>query len=398
MFDELFAIVRTSLHSAPFGTRTIDIHSSLVADRRVREILEIETPELEDISRILRLSKGKVWAVRMDRAYGITGFKKPVMASLILKRLIEAARKNERTKKWIDGGNVNSSLALAYYAEKFHGEAAYVMSRFFPDYVLDYISEVSNRSIDLIKAPNLSLGIERDFYQHLLDLVRRDSRYKTYQPLWHAKYGGAYTQFLGSDLADKISSCPDYIVTVVGAGATLEGQAIPIQKRFSNRPKIVVPEHCQSALLNFDGLVVCDLNQTSKRSEYSSDWFSKPPQGIPHYVIGPHYEEINPLIKKEVLNCIKEVFLYDDEDWKQMSYDCYRNKMRIGNSSAANLVIAKRLAEQGNTVLTFIYEPFRSIYQGHNVGEHQVSRKAELHPIETVSAAVPMQSASSKQS
>ncbi len=383
MFDELFKIVSTNVHSAPLGTRTLNIHSSLIEDQRVREILEIQTPEIEDVSDILKLTKGRIWAVRMDMAYGITGFKKPVMASLILKRLIEAARRGEYNKKWIDGGNVNSSLALAYYAEKFHGEAAYVMSRLFPDYVIDYIREVSNRSIDLIKAPNLSLGIERDFYQYLVDLVRRDSRYKTYQPLWHAKYSGAYTQFLGRNLADKVSSCPDYIVTVVGAGATLEGQAIPIQTRFGNRPKIVVPEHSQSPLLNFDGLVVAQLNHACRRMEYSDDWFSKPPQGIPHYVIGPHYEEINPLIKKEVLKCIERVFLYDDEDWKEMSYDCYRNDLKVGNSSAANLVIAKRLAEEGNTVLTFVYEPFRSIYQGHTLGEHHGRRTTELYPLET---------------
>lgn len=70
--------------------------------------------------------------------------------------------------------------------------------------------------------------------------------------------------------------------------------------------------------------------------------------------------------------------------------------MKVGNSSAANLVIAKRLAEKGSTVLTFIYEAFRSIYQGHNVGEHKGTRKTELHPIETNSAQLPMQFASSQ--
>jgi cysteine synthase len=386
MFDELFTIVSTNLHSVPLRTRTMDIHSSLIADRRVREILEIEIPEIEDVSDILKISKGKVFAVRMDKAYGITGFKKPVMASLILKRLIESARRDDYNKKWIDGGNVNSALALAHYAQKFDGDAAYVMSRFFPDYVLEYIQEVSNGSIRLIKAPNLSLGIERDFYQYLVEIVRSDSRYKSYQPLWHAKYSGAYTQFLGYELADSVSFCPDYIVTVVGAGSTLEGQAIPIKTKFGDRPRIVVPEHSQSPLLNVDGPVVCDLDRVREQKEYSPDWFSRPPQEIPHYVLGPHYDEINPLIKKEVLKSIERVFLYHDEDWKQVSYDCYKNEMKIGNSSAANLVVAKSLAEKGKTVLTFIYEPFRAIYQGHNVGEHENVGETKFHPIETASA------------
>lgn len=386
MFDELYGIVDATVHSSTAETLTRDLHSLLITNQSVREILEIEIPDIEDISDILKISKGKVFAVRMDKAYGITGFKKPVMASLILKRLIEAARRNEYNKRWIDGGNVNSSLALAYYAEKFDGQAAYVMSRFFPGYVMDYIREVSNRSIHLIQAPDLSLGIERDFYQYLVELVRTDERYRAYQPLWHAKHSGEYTRFLGCELADKVSVQPDYIVTVVGAGSTLEGHAIPIKTKFNDRPKIVVPEHSQSPLLNVDGPVVCDFDRSSREGEYSPQWFSRPPEEIPHYVIGPHYDEINPLIKKEVLKSIEAVFLYHDEDWKQVSYDCYKNEMKIGNSSAANLVVAKSLAERGNTVLTFIYEPFRSIYQGHNVGEGESVPKTRHQSTESTRA------------
>jgi hypothetical protein len=396
MFDELYAIVDSRVRTAGSDRRTKDIHSLLMTDQRVREILEIETPEIEDVSDILEISRGKVLAVRMDKTYGITGFKKPVIASLILKRLIEAVRRNEYDKKWIDGGNVNSSLALAYYVKKFDGKAAFVMSRFFPEYVMDYIRKISDRSIHLIKAPNLGLGIERDFYQYLVDLVRTDHRYKTYQPLWHAKYGGEYTQVLGNELANELNFCPDYIVTVVGAGSTIEGQAIPAKTRFNNIPKIVVPEHSQSPLLHVDDRAVSFRKNVVARKEYPSDWFISPPPGLPHIVIGPHYDEINPLIKKEVLESIESVFLYDEDDWKEMSYECYKNGMKIGNSGAANLVVAKRLAEKGSTVLTFIYEPFRSIYQGHNVDEHERTREAEFHPIESTPARSPLQFASSQ--
>ncbi len=388
MFDELHTIVSTKVHSNPFETQTRALHSALISDRRVREILEIETPEVEDVSEIVELSKGKVLAVRMDKAYGITGFKKPVIASLILKRLIEAARRNERNKKWIDGGNVNSSLALAYFARKFAGDAAYVMSRFFPQYVLDYIREISGDSIYLIQAPNLSLGIERDFYQYLVQLVRTDPRYKRYQPLWHAKYSGQYTRFLGLELADKLSYAPDYIVTAIGAGSTLEGQAIPIKEKFDGRPKIVVPEHFRSPLLNFGGAATTIRNGRGNKG-YPADWFSRPPEGIPHYVIGPHYEEMNPLISKDVLRAVDRVFLYEDDDWKEMSFYCHQHAMGIGNSSAANLVIAKRLAEEGRTVLTFIYEPFRSIYQGHNVHDHDSAIRTRVQPAEETTLGQP---------
>ena len=384
MFDELYAIVDSKVRAVESNRRTKDVHSLLMAEQRVREILEIETPAIEDVSDILGVSKGKVLAVRMDKASGITGFKKPVIACLILKRLIEAVRRKEYSKTWIDAGNVNSSLALAYYAKKFDGKAAYVMSRFFPEYVLDYIREVSHDSIHIIQAPNLSLGIERDFYKYLVDLVRTDRRYKSFQPLWHAKHGGQYTQVLGIELAQKVMECPDFIVTVVGAGSTVEGLAIPVKEKFNNNPKIVVPEHSESQLMYIEGAIQrvenCDL-----RTDYSSDWFSRPPKGIPHAVIGPHYDEVNPLIKESVLRCIGGVFVYVDDDWKQMSFDCYKKGLEIGNSSAANLVVAKQLAEKGNTVLTFIYETFRSIYKGHNVGEPETIASADFHPEETSS-------------
>ena len=380
MFDALHAIVDGAVRSGRNCQRTRDIHTLLMADARVREILEIEIPVIADVSEILEVSAGKVLAVRMDEAYGITGFKKPVIASLILKRLVEAVvRRRKQNTKWMDGGNVNSSLALAYYAKKFGGKATYVMSRFFPDYVLDYIRDVSEKSIDLIRAPNLSLGIERDFYRHLVDLIRNDSTYRTFQPLWHAKYGGTYTRCLGKELANKLNVCPDYIVTAIGAGSNLVGHAIPIRERFRNVPRIVVPEHSRSRLLNTQNTTQSAESTTARQKAFPSNWFSRPPNGIPHYVIGPHYDEINPLIGVEALACIGGVFGYADEDWMQMSFDCGSRGMEIGNSSAANLVAAKRLAREGRTVLTFIYEPFRSIYKGHNLSKRE-ERAETRHP------------------
>jgi cysteine synthase len=364
MLAKLRAIVDEAASSAASrGTRAI--HAQLVADDRVRELLEIDVPRIDDVSATLGVSRGQVLAVRMDEAYGDTGFKKPVMASLILKRLIESAGRRDVSNKWIDGGNVNSCLALAYYARRFEGKAAYVMSRHFPDYVLEYIKEVTRNSISLIASPDLGLGIERDFYRHLVDLVRTDREYKRYQPLWHAKYGGAYTQFLGKELADQMDVCPDYVVSVVGAGATLEGQAIPVKRRFANRPRIVVPEHAESLLLF--ARVGWKRQLTGRmRSQVPEGWFSQPPAGIPHYVIGPHYEELNPLISADVLACVDEVIGYTDDEWMSTSLECHGRGLRVGNSSAANLAVARRLADEGHVVLTFVYEPFRSFYQGRN--------------------------------
>lgn len=243
------------------------------------------------------------------------------------------------------------------------------MSRFFPDYIFEYLKKVSDNSIQLIKAPNLSLGIERDFYKYLVGLVRNDEEYRQYQPLWHAKYSGEYSSFLGSELANTLNFCPDYIVAILGAGSTIEGQAIPIRMKYNYHPRIVVPEHSRSPLLHMDEPATNILRKLMEGKEYPLDWFGDPPEEIPHLVLGPHYDEINPLLKKEVLKSIDSVYRYDDDDWKQMSYTCYIRGLKIGNSSAANLVVAKHLADAGNQVLTFIYEPFRSIYHSQRVPE-----------------------------
>jgi hypothetical protein len=371
-FNKLYDIVLEEVHNISVSNtpnfNNQEIHSLLINNPQIREVLEIVRPIIEDISNLLEVSKGKVFAVRMDKMYGITGFKKPIIASLILKRLIESVKIGKLNRKWIDGGNVNSALALGFYAKKFEGKAANVMSRLFPKYILEYIKEICNDSIRLIKAPNLSLGIERDFYKYLVYLVRNDPVLSSYQPLWHARYSGKYSRFLGLDLANDFNICPEYIISGIGSGSTIEGQAMVVKTKYHDYSKIVVPEHYQSSLLSSFKNTINSFNKIgTKKKEYPLNWFSNPPSAVPHYVLGPHYDEINPLINKHVLNSIDHIFLYNDDDWKQMSYKCYLSGFKIGNSSAANLVAAKYLADKGNTILTFIYEPFRNIYKGHNI-------------------------------
>lgn len=375
LFEKLYHIVEKEMFSLKRNLSSKDIHSFLIQNPHIREILEIELPPIEDITEILKTQRGKVFAVRMDKSCGIIGFKKITIASLILKRIIEDVRRKTINNRWIDGGNVNSCLALAYYANKFNGESAYVMSRFFPDYVIEYIKDIVNNSIKIVKAPNLSLGIERDFYKYLVNLIRSDEKYRTYQPLWHAKYSGKFSEFLGNEIANAMNFIPDYIVVGIGAGATLEGQAIPIKSKFHNKPKIIVPEHILSPLLNTGKPVI---NIYNKNFEID-DWFSKPPEGIPHYILGPHYDEINPLLRTEILNSVDQVYRYDDNTWQEISYKCYNSGFEIGNSSAANLAIAKHIVEKNNsTVLTFIYEPFRSIYKGQNLYDNNTIQEGLL--------------------
>jgi cysteine synthase len=200
---------------------------------------------------------------------------------------------------------------------------------------------------------------------------------KNYQPLWHAKYSGEYSTFLGNDLNKSLDFMPEYIVLVLGAGSTLEGQAIPVKLKYFNIPQIVIPEHFNSPLLQSNNV----YNEAYRTINYDKNWFSNPPKGIPHFVIGPHYDEINPLLKKSIINQIDSVYRYKDTDWKEMSYKCNSSGLEIGNSSAANLFVAKQLAEKGNKVLTFIYEPFRTFYQGKNVDNKEKNNDCAIENI-----------------
>jgi hypothetical protein len=79
-------------------------------------------------------------------------------------------------------------------------------------------------------------------------------------------------------------------------------------------------------------------------------------------VLGPHYDNVNPLLPSEDLGQIDGVVRYSDANWQDASHTCQVANMPIGNSSAANIAVSRYLASKGRTVFTFIYEPLRQFY------------------------------------
>jgi cysteine synthase len=335
------------------------------AERAVLESLMTKLGVLpnrvDDITGALGLSRGRVFAVRWDITTGETGFKQPVMSALLLFHLWRRRAVATEVQVLTDGGNFNTCLALSFLAARLGLQAEHILSRHFTQDARSYMQAHGNGCLKLIEAPPAQMGKEREFYAYLLDMMREPKRRRTHLCLWHAKYSGIATRWLGEALAESCNTMPDDIVFGLGSGSTLEGYAIPLKARFDTKPRIVIAEHQRSRLV-CDAPTVANLpNSDGKQSEFFNE-FRRPPSSIPHMVLGPHYDDVNPLLPADSLTQIDAVVRYSDADWQDVSHACRIAGMPIGNSSAANLAVARYLASQGRTVFTFIYEPLREFY------------------------------------
>ena len=361
---KLYQVINDSALSMPEEVRN-DFEKKftyLINNSSVKELIEWEIPPVNNLTADLELDYGNISAVRLDLLREGIGLKKPVVGALLVKHLIHKLRSGKVPEGIIDGGNVNTGLALSFFANKFGIKATLIHSRFFPKYVKEFLKASSYGNLELREAPPTDDGREREFYRYLVEVVRKEYSRKGYMCLWHAKHSGKSLSPLGEQIASRISNCPDYIILSLGAGATLEGIALPIRKRFGNKPTIIIIEHSYSPILQRKEFTNLSYSFMSSHS-FSHNWVSKPPKGIPHYVVGPHYDEINPLLSSSVLNEVDYVVRYTDEQWKWMASFCKEKGISIGNSSAANLLVSRAIAELGKSVLTFIYEPFRPFYE-----------------------------------
>jgi len=366
-FQMLIEAIEKSLNALDylknFGSNNFDIkYEHVLKDSRVRELIEWEKPKITNLSDLLELSNGKIEAVRLDLLKNKVGLKKPVVGSLIVRHLLSRIRTKKVPKGIIDGGNFNTGIALAYYAKKFNSIGALVHTRYFPDYFRNILSNSNFGMLELLEAPSMDKGIEREFYSYLVSVVRNNEKYRKFLPLWHAKYGGKALLPLGKIISDDVGFYPDYIVLSLGSGSNLEGIVSPIHQKFNRKPKIVIVEHVLSPLLNRKEVKGLEFKFLSNDS-FSNDWLTPPPNGIPHMIVGPHYHEINPLLSRDVLNIVDYVYRVSDKQWQWMASFCKARGLSVGNSSAANLVVSRALAEKGYSVLTIIVEPLRTIYE-----------------------------------
>lgn len=333
----------------------------------VREILDLEIPLVTDLTDILEIEKGgKVYAVRMDLNKGVDNHKKPVVAGLILRGILRGRIPKEGIDTLIDSGNFNSAKAIRFYADRFGMKGIYIMSRLFPQHIIDLIE---SDNFKVIRAPHrYDNAREREFYEYLFELMQNRDFRKNKFCLWHAKYGGEVMYPIGRDISANFEEVPDYVVSCIGAGSTLEGFQISMQDYFRERnvkkiPQIVLAEHELSPLfVKFLPIRFAVSKPMSLEDVTIEDYYYKP-ESVPHMVLGPHYDEINPLLSKESIDRIESVIQYSENDWKEMQQFLSSKGLNIGNSSAANLSASVRLANEGYKVATVIFEPFREFYK-----------------------------------
>lgn len=347
-------------------------YRAAIRNSKVRELLDLETPKITDLTEVFKIeNNGKLHAVRMDLNQGVDNHKKPVVAGLILRNVLQGRIPKKGIDTLIDGGNYNSAKAVKYYSEKFGMQGMYIMSRLFlqKPKILDEL-----RSVDFeieIAPDNPNKGLEREFYDYLFQRMRDNNFRRNKVCLWHAKYGGRAMYPFGREIAEQLTEGPDYIVSCLGAGSTLEGLQIAVQDHYIERGsskncKIIIGEHELSPL--FAKFLPTKPSPNSPkyikeiRDSIREDYYGKV-NGLSHVVIGPHYDELNPLLPQEAIGRIDGIIQYSSKDCAALQEYLFNREISVGNSSAANLNVAAHLANQGHTVLTVVFEPFRRFYK-----------------------------------
>ena len=329
----------------------------------VLKILDLELPPITDLSETLGLKPISVMAIRMDLNKRVDNHKKFVVAGLILRGVLMGLIPNKKRDTLIDGGNFNSASALKFYAKHFGMKGMYIMSYLFPDHIINLFE---GDYFTVIKVPHqqkYDKMREREVYEFLYNKMREPEFKKNKFCLWHAKHGGGVEYPFGKGLAKKIPASINCSVSCLGAGSTLEGIQIPIQDFFKedskSPPKIFLAEHELSPLF-VKIMEKMEISHDVIPSIINKDkeFYISAPE-LPHLVIGPHYDEINPLLSKKSIERIEGVVQYSEEDWQSTQAHLEKYGISVGNSSAANISVAWRLASQGFKVITIIFEPFR---------------------------------------
>lgn len=334
-----------------------------IQNLEIREILEIEPPRVNDLTSCLPVQgSGKVYAIRYDLTRGVDNHKKLVVACLILRQILLGNLPSKKKETLIDGGNVNTAKAVAYYVHKFGLHGIHVMSRHFPE---DIIAGLETGRFHIICArKNKKLSPEREFYSYLFELMKKPS-FCNALCLWHAKHGGEVIYPIGREIVRELPSNLEISVSCIGAGSTLEGVQLSINDYFAytgTKPLYVfIAEHEMSPL--FAREFTDKVQEVKPLEKLPHDEKFRKIKGFPHFVNGPHYVDRNPLIKQAVLQRIDGIVQYSEDEWKGIHNYLEERGISVGNSSAANLGVAVRLANEGRKVLTFIFEPFREFYK-----------------------------------
>ena len=342
-----------------------NLHDSFldaIYDPLLKNYFHLHPPPLEDISKSLHLPKCSVYALRFDKCHGAFNLKVPVFGGLILYNLLKFNNTNKDC--FIDAGNVNSALSLKYFCNKLGVNGYFIMSRYFPEKI---INNLSSNNFKVEKSPSdVYLSLEREFYSYLNKKISNKQFRKNKVPLWHAKYGSYVLKQIETINNVNLQSPINFFVTQLGAGSTFNYMRYINMKENNKIGKFVIAEHFKSQTLlhrNINTITSNAVKQNLDINPQNYGYTQSNTQRIKHLILGPHLEEINPFLRESELQDIHEAFIYNDYDWIVKLSDISDNISDIGNSSLVNLFVAREYAKKGNKVLTAILEPSRYFYK-----------------------------------
>ena len=333
--------------------------ASYATNDDLSDLFCLNRPPVENLTDKLQLSNGRIYAIRFDQLPHQPSLKLPVIGGIL--SLFHSQGRLSPNTTVVDAGNINTGLSIAHFARKLGFNTFYIMSRYFP---ADMLELVRSRGVQVHPAPcKRGVKIEREFYSFLWELSQ-DREFRNNKAfLWHAKYGNFVMRALGKLHAFENVTF-NKIVTSVGSGSTLNYLQSLNRHHNDNRADTIICEHENATLFANKGISV-RLSKSLKSGKVINPehyGYRLPSNSrIPNSILGPHYEEINPFLGN-IADAIESVVVFNDNDWINFDSGIF-DKDAVGNSSLANLSVAKEIAEEGNTVLTAILEPSREFYK-----------------------------------
>lgn len=345
-------------------SNTKDKLDYLLDNEAIREKICWVLPNIIDITEQLNLSQeeghGKVYALSFPDVSPDINLKTPIFAGLFLLQVMQGII-NEKTEVIVEAGGINTGYGLKKLIEIFNLKGQLYTSRYFSERVLDEL-KADNFNIIQPEARE-DLALEEEFYVKFVEDLKELRKNGNIAPLWHVKKSFMVAEILAEKMYSKNKNVFDdmeYLITGMGSGGSLSAFCKILDISSNKNLKIIVPEHEKSPIL-WDTYPKEDLSEMNiiDKNLNTDNFYNLNSKRVPHIVFGPHYEKINNKIPQKYLDSIDGISLYSDEEWKNISSLLDGQNISVGNSSSANLVIAKKLALKGKNIITFIYESKR---------------------------------------
>jgi len=338
-------------------------YQQALSNPQIRGILEISTPPISNLSDALHLTQGSVYAIRSDLT---DSHKKNMVAGLILRQVMRGKIPRQGIDTFVDTGSINSALAIKHLSQKLGMNVEYVMSRAFNPKVVEMLEQDGGFVVNI--APKReNVDPVREYVLHLAELLKDTKFRKNKCYLNHTKQGWNAVYPIGREIAEQLEVPPDYIVLSVGSGSTLGGIGLGIKDYFQEQghdTKIAVVEYETAPLFAQEKPYTSGRGRIPAAQDISAEQLKTihTRDSTIHPMTGTHFKELNPFIPQRAHDAVHHAELVsEDEIAATQTYLKQHHGYDFGNTSAACIHAATHLANEGNNVLTMIFEPRRTI-------------------------------------